>query len=154
MTQNLLSVSKSRHSHVKTGPWCFFQTVPVPDSSFHWHWYLPITRSRPSSFPGLTTLKKHRFHHDRKYQSLKGAVGATLCHNEAEVKFPMEISPRFHPQNKQGKSDLVESSIGKYSSASFRQRVAPTAPFNTWDKQADLLQGNASMTSDSKWPGL
>ncbi len=30
----------------------------------------------------------------RKYQSLKGAVGATLCQNEAEVKFPMEISNR------------------------------------------------------------
>ncbi len=41
---------------------------------------------------------------ERKYQSLKGAVGATLCQNEAELKFSMEISTRIHQQNKQGKS--------------------------------------------------
>ncbi len=27
----------------------------------------------------------------RKYQSLKGAVGVTVCQNEAELKFSMEI---------------------------------------------------------------
>ena len=48
----------------------------------------------------------------RLSQVLKGAVGATLCRNEAELKFLMEI---YHIEN--------------YTSASFWQRVTPTAPF-------------------------
>ncbi len=60
-----------------------------------------------------------------------------------------------HSQNKQGKSDwlnliineilfpclldLVEISIGNYTSASFWQRVAPTAPLYIWDKRTLFL---------------
>ncbi len=51
----------------------------------------------------------HRFS-----QVLKGAVGTTLCQNEAELKFSMEIS------------------IGNSTSASFWQSVTTTAPFKDW----------------------
>ncbi len=63
-------------------------------------------------------------------QSLKGAVVVTLCQKEAEVKCQMDIYQYIFCG-----WDLVEISIGNYTSASFWQRIAPTAPFNTWDKR-------------------
>ena len=37
--------------------------------------------------------------------------------------------------------DMVEISLGNYTSASFWQRVAPTASFNTWDKRHTTERG-------------
>ncbi len=64
----------------------------------------------------------------RNNQFLKGAVGA------AELKFSMEISTRSDIPCLFYGWDLVEIFIGNYPSASFWQRVAPTAPLYIWDK--------------------
>ncbi len=78
----------------------------------------------------------------RNNQSLKGAVVVTLCQNEADVKCQMDIDSHISLTEQAGKIRLtelsiseLEISIGNYTSASFWQRVAPTAPFNTWDKR-------------------
>ncbi len=51
----------------------------------------------------------------RLSQLLKGAVVVTLCQNEADVKSQMDIDSSISKEN--------------FSSASFWQRVMPTAPF-------------------------
>ncbi len=82
---------------------------------------------------------------NRKYQSLRGAVVVTHCRKEAELKFSMEIDHHTSSTEQAGKIrlplffcewDLVEISMWNSTSASFWQRVAPTAPFNTWDKHS------------------
>ena len=79
-------------------------------------------------------------------QLLKGAVVVTLCQNEADVKCQMDIDSHISLIEQAGKirltelsliaaafsvgDDLVEISLGNYTSASFWQRVTTTAPFN------------------------
>ena len=72
----------------------------------------------------------------RLSQLLKGAVVVTLCQNEADVKCQMDIDSSISLTEQAGKIpawsvDEVGWSIfiGNCTSASFRQRVAPTAPF-------------------------
>ena len=45
--------------------------------------------------------------HIRKYQSYKGAVGETLCQNEAELKFSMEIDHQTSSTDQAGKFSLL-----------------------------------------------
>ncbi len=64
---------------------------------------------------------------------LKGAVGTPLRQNEAELKISVEIDH----QNSDFpclfcRWDLLEISLGNYTSASFWQRITPTAPFKDW----------------------
>ncbi len=61
----------------------------------------------------------------RNYQSLERAVGTTLCQNEAEVKFPMDIDHLIS----------VTMSIEKFTSVSFWQRVTATSHFNMRQKR-------------------
>ncbi len=71
----------------------------------------------------------------------------TLCQNEADIKCQMDIDSSISLTEQAGKIKLFsqsdfpclfwgwnlgEISIGNYTSASFRQRVAPTAPFKDW----------------------
>ena len=44
---------------------------------------------------------------DRKYQSLKGAVGAILCQNEEELKISKEIDHQISSTDKAGKIRLI-----------------------------------------------
>ena len=44
-------------------------------------------------------------------QVLKGAVGTTLCQNEAEVKFQLEIDHQISPTEKVGAMRLIVSLI-------------------------------------------
>ncbi len=56
-----------------------------------------------------------------------------LRQNEAELKISMEIDLQNSSTDKAGKiceGNLVEISFGNYTSASFWQSVATTAPFN------------------------
>ncbi len=83
-------------------------------------------------------------------------MGLLPCQNEAELTFSMEIDHHNSSTEQAGKIrqtdfpclfcgwDLMEISIGNYTSASFWQRIAPTAPFNTWDKRITLLQLDTS----------
>ncbi len=91
----------------------------------------------------------------RLSQLLKGAVVVTLCQNEADVKCQMDIDSSISLTEQTGKIRLTELThqmsvmmssvslispawsvdevgrsifIGNCTSASFRQRVAPTAP--------------------------
>ncbi len=61
----------------------------------------------------------------RNNQSLKGAVGTTLCQNEADLKISMEIDHQISSTDQ----DLVEIPIGNYTSASFWQSVTTTTDY-------------------------
>ncbi len=79
-------------------------------------------------------------------QVLKGAVGASLCQNEADVKIHMEIDHHISSTDQAGKilacsvSEIWESmTIWHFISASFWNMVTTTAPFKDW-----LLQTSTS----------
>ncbi len=94
----------------------------------HLPWNAPIHKKSPGdlikSIPILQALIYRQMLYYKWYvesvtvwnvmrlsQLLKGAVGTTLCQNETELKFSMEISTRIHPHNKQGKSDWLNLHI-------------------------------------------
>ena len=45
---------------------------------------------------------------EQNYQSLKGAVGATVCQNEAQLKLSMEIDHQNSSTDQAGKIRLAE----------------------------------------------
>ena len=117
------------------GPQIFTQGYPVLESG------------RPQDYFQIITSLQHwiKFVHflymDRNYQSLKGAVVMTLCQNEADVKCQMDIDFQI------SLTELALFSLQKWpvlgalshlTSASLWQRVASTAPFNTWQKRLHM----------------
>ena len=84
-------------------------------------WNIPLLQKwKPKTIESNAFLHNGYANYNRLSQVLKGAVVVVLWQNEADVKCQMDI-------DSWGKSPLEI-----YTSASFRQRVAPTAPFNDW----------------------